>query len=277
MLSFVFYALATALYLLGWQRLRVRSPEALGPQAGIAVDLAQAVVLLGLFAHAASLVAPAFVLGVRFGFAHALSVGFLVGAAILWLESLSVRVDAMWLILLPGAAAVVWLPALFPGAQLTTAGSGALLALHLVVGLGAYSVLLLAALHALLMAFAERALHGVPGGSQSRWLDRLPPLLVLERLLFRMITLGFALLTLTVLTGVVFAEETFGRPMRPDHKSVLSILAWILFGVLLLGRHLRGWRGRTALRFTLSGFGLLLLAYVGTRFVLEVVLQRFGA
>ena len=93
-------------------------------------------------------------------------------------------------------------------------------------------------------------------------------------MLFRMIALGFALLTLTVLTGVVFGEEVFGRALRWDHKTIFSLVAWAVFGTLLAGRYARGWRGRTALRLTLGGFGLLLLAYVGSRFVLEVVLHR---
>ena len=73
---------------------------------------------------------------------------------------------------------------------------------------------------------------------------------------------------------MLFSEEVFGRPFVADHKTVFSVIAWAVFGVLLIGRRLRGWRGRTALRLTLAGFALLLLAYVGSRFVLEVVLGR---
>jgi ABC-type uncharacterized transport system permease subunit len=96
----------------------------------------------------------------------------------------------------------------------------------------------------------------------------------MEKLLFRMIGFGFVLLTLTVLSGVVFSEELFGQPMRWDHKTVFTLLSWMLFGLLLAGRRFRGWRGKTALSFTLSGFATLLLAYVGSRFVLEVLLHR---
>ena len=85
---------------------------------------------------------------------------------------------------------------------------------------------------------------------------------------------GFSLLTLTVLSGVVFSEEFFGRAMTWDHKTLFTLLSWLLFGLLLAGRRWRGWRGKTALSFTLSGFATLLLAYVGSRFVLEVVLHR---
>jgi ABC-type uncharacterized transport system permease subunit len=81
-------------------------------------------------------------------------------------------------------------------------------------------------------------------------------------------------LTLTLATGITFSETLFGRPLRADHKTVFAVLSWLTFGLLLLGRWLYGWRGRTATRWTLTGFVLLILAYVGSRFVLEVVLHR---
>jgi ABC-type uncharacterized transport system permease subunit len=96
----------------------------------------------------------------------------------------------------------------------------------------------------------------------------------MERLLFRLIALGFVLLTLTVISGVFFSEQLFGIPFRWEHKTIFTLLSWLLFGILLAGRHWRGWRGKTALTFTLIGFATLLLAYVGSRFVLEVVLHR---
>ena len=102
----------------------------------------------------------------------------------------------------------------------------------------------------------------------------MPPLLTMERLLFQMLAAGFVLLTLTLASGIVFSEEIFGRALRLDHKTVFGILAWLIFGVLLLGRAVYGWRGRTALNGTFAGFAALLLAYVGSRFVVEVVLGR---
>jgi ABC-type uncharacterized transport system permease subunit len=88
------------------------------------------------------------------------------------------------------------------------------------------------------------------------------------------IWIGFVLLSLTVLSGFVFSEQVFGRPLLLDHKSVFALLSWVLFALLLAGRRWQGWRGKTALRFTLAGFATLALAYVGSRFVLEVVLHR---
>ena len=96
----------------------------------------------------------------------------------------------------------------------------------------------------------------------------------MERLLFRIITAGFLLLTLTLGTGMMFSEELFGRPLQFTHKVVFGILAWLIFAALLAGRQLYGWRGRVALRWTLAGFLALVLAYIGSKFVLEVILQR---
>jgi ABC-type uncharacterized transport system permease subunit len=92
--------------------------------------------------------------------------------------------------------------------------------------------------------------------------------------LFRLIAAGFILLTATLASGVFFSEQLFGRPLRFDHKSVFTIASWLVFGGLLVGRHFFGWRGRTALRWTLIGFVMLVLAYIGSRFVLEVLLRR---
>ena len=102
----------------------------------------------------------------------------------------------------------------------------------------------------------------------------LPPLLTMERLLFQMLAAGFVLLTLTLASGIMFSEEIFGQAMRFDHKTVFGLLAWLIFAALLLGRLVYGWRGRAALNGTFAGFAALLLAYVGSRFVVEVVLGR---
>ncbi len=233
--------------------------------------------LLGLLAHAVALHAG-LTAGedFRFGFALALSASFWVGVAILWFEGRSVRIDALRVAVLPVAAAAALLPLAFPGAHFRVDRELPLFLPHLVVGTLAYGVLMLAALHALLMIFATRALHRFSGGDSplARWVEQLPPLMVMERLLFRFIVVGFLLLTLTALSGIVFSEEVFGRPLRSDHKTIFALVSWALFCLLLVGRRLWGWRGRTALRLTLLGFGVLLLAYVGSRFVLEVILHR---
>lgn len=143
------------------------------------------------------------------------------------------------------------------------------LQLHAWAALLAYATLAIAALLAIMLWLQERAMrrrefHG--------WLRAFPPLVELESLLFRTIAVGFALLTATLLTGVVFVEDLFAQHLI--HKTVLSVLSWLTFGALLLGRWRRGWRGATAVRWTLSAMALLVLAYFGSKFVLELMLQR---
>jgi len=271
--------LAVALYLLTWRiATRRETAPATGAAPAPALDRGAALLGAALLAHAAALYVNIDAgAGFRFGFAPALSATLWVGMAMLWFEGLSVRIDALRAVMVPIAVVAVVLPLFFPGSDFGAERGQPLFLPHLLVGTLAYGVLMLAALHATLMTAAERSLHGsLPGGLAlfSRWLEDLPPLLVLERILFRFIATGFVLLTLTAASGVLFSEQVFGRPLRFDHKTVFTLIAWLLFGALLLGRHFRGWRGRTALRLTIAGFMVLLLAYVGSRFVLEVLLQR---
>jgi ABC-type uncharacterized transport system permease subunit len=271
--------LAVLLYLLSWV-VAARSPHAdTAPEAQpLRFDAGSWLMLAGMLAHAASLFLAMHRTGaLRFGFGPALSGTFLVGAALLWLEGLSARVEALRSVVLPIAATTCLLPLIFPGVEMPADEMRPLLLPHLLIGTLAYGVLMLSALHAALMTAAERSLHGheVTGFSPfARWIERLPPLLVLERILFRFIAIGFILLLLTALSGVLFSEQVFGRPFRFDHKTLFSLIALGMFGVLLFGRARWGWRGRTALRLTVSGFVVLLLAYVGSRFVLEVILGR---
>jgi ABC-type uncharacterized transport system permease subunit len=177
---------------------------------------------------------------------------------------------------MPCAAGAAALPVLFPGSVFQLQGQSPAFGWHIAISILAYSTLTIAAFHAVLMALQESRLHtrspgaGWLGGA----LDQLPALLTMEKLLFRLIGIGFILLSLTVLSGIVFSEQLFGRVLKWDHKSVFALVSWILVAALLSGRKWRGWRGKTALRFTLAGFATLLLAYVGSRFVLEVVLHR---
>jgi ABC-type uncharacterized transport system permease subunit len=143
--------------------------------------------------------------------------------------------------------------------------------IHLLIAMLAYSLFTIASLHVLLMALLERHLHD---GPLPRALRELPPLLVMETLLFRIIWAGFILLTLTLASGVVYSEELFGKAAKFNHKTVFGVLSWSIFAALLCGRHVYGWRGRIAVRWTLAGFLMLVLAYIGSKFVLEVILGR---
>jgi ABC-type uncharacterized transport system permease subunit len=121
------------------------------------------------------------------------------------------------------------------------------------------------------MAIVERSLHNKPTFVR---LPSFPPLILMESLLFKVIVFGFTLLTLTVLSGMLFSEEIFGKPLQFTHKVIFSIASWFIYAWLLYGRFRHGWRGKIAIRWTLFGFILLLLAYVGTHFVIEIVLGR---
>ena len=209
----------------------------------------------------------------RFGFGQALSMMLWLTVLLYWIESLFLRLEGMQPLVLGVAAVCVPLPLIFPGLSIHAPTQSLEFRLHLMLGMSAYSLFTIAALHALLMTLLERRLHG---GALSGPFSALPPLLTMESLLFRIIFFGFVLLTLTLASGFVFSEELFGRPVRFEHKSVFAIISWFIFAALLAGRRLYGWRGRVALRWTLAGFLTLLLAYVGSRFVLEVILRRGG-
>jgi len=210
----------------------------------------------------------------RVGFAFMLSAALWISVAAWWLENRNLALDSMRRMVMPCAAVSALLPPMFPGSLMMMQGPA--FGWHVAVAVMAYSTLTIAAFHAVLMALQETRLH--TRNAKKGWLgaaiDQLPALLTMEKLLFRMIAIGFVLLSLTVLSGIVFSEQLFGRALRWDHKNVFALLSWLLFAALLAGRRWRGWRGKTALRFTLAGFATLALAYVGSRFVLEVVLHR---
>lgn len=216
----------------------------------------------------------------RFGFAHALSATLLLAVVIIWIEGFFVRMRGLDILVLPMAAVCALLPAIFHGAAVSPAVDSPGLRVHLMAAIAAYSLLTLAALHALLMASVDRHLHAATAaagsGPSSRWLAQMPPLLAMERMLFRLIGSGFVLLTVTLISGLFFSEALFGRALRlNDHKTIFTIASWCVFGGLLAGRFVFGWRGRKALRWTLAGFVMLMLAYAGSRFVLEVILRRY--
>jgi ABC-type uncharacterized transport system permease subunit len=234
---------------------------------------------VGWLLHGAALWADVIAPGsLRLGFAIMLSTALWVSVGAYWLENRNFTLDGLRVLVLPCAAIAAVLPAVFPGSVVLLAGKSSLFSWHIAIAMLAYSTLTIAAFHAVLMTVQESRLHTGPGGPKTGWfaaaVDRLPALLTMEKLLFRLIAFGFVLLTLTVLSGVVFSEQLFGMAFKWDHKTVFTMLSWVLFGLLLAGRKWRGWRGRTALSFTLTGFATLLLAYVGSRFVLEVVLHR---
>jgi ABC-type uncharacterized transport system permease subunit len=270
----VLYGAVAVLYLFvawrEWLNLEsesAKSPIWHGPVLALAIGLHGVLLVHGVY-EAGQL---------RFGFAHALSATLWITAIIIWVESFFSASRGLFLLVLPLAAVTALLPAAYPGAVLGQATDAPMFRVHLLLAILAYSLLTIAAMQALLMASMDRRLHGDTSGGAGRlahFLDRLPPLLSMETVLFRLIGAGFVLLTATLISGVFFSEEVFGRALRFDHKTIFTFAAWFVFGALLVGRVVFGWRGRTALRWTLTGFAMLMLAYVGSRFVLEVLLQR---
>lgn len=143
------------------------------------------------------------------------------------------------------------------------------IAAHIILSTLAYALLTIAAALAIALALLDRRLRSrQPLG----WLAILPSVEALEAGTFQALGAGFAMLTLALFSGFIFVENLFAQHLI--HKTVLSCLAWIVFAILLFGRWRFGWRGRTALRWILSGFALLGLAYFGSRLVLESILGR---
>ena len=174
-------------------------------------------------------------------------------------------------LVLPLAAVAVLLPELFPSAHLLENTGLLAFKAHIAAAMLAYSLFTIAMLHAVLISQVEKRLHRA---NLPRILQSLPPLLTMETLLFRIIGMGFALLTLTLVSGVIFSEEIFGKAWLFNHKALFGFISWGVFAVLLWGHYYYGWRGRTAVRWTVSGFVFLMLAYLGSKFVLEVLLHR---
>ena len=203
----------------------------------------------------------------HFGFATALSVTAWLVAAVYAIESqLFPQLQTRWTLCALGSGAVL-LALAFPGGPLPTTASF-WLPLHLAFGVACYGLFGTAVVHAWFMTRAENRMR--LGQDPLSGL----PLLTLERITFRLVTAGFVLLSITLLMGIGFSEVVYGHALRWDHKTVFSILAWITFAVLLVGRMGFGWRGRRAVNMLYGGSVLLLLAYVGSRFVLEVILRR---
>ena len=208
---------------------------------------------------------------IYFGVGTALSVIIWLTVLIYWMGGFFYRLEGLQVLVLPCAALLSVLPLLLPATHPLSNTHLTAFKAHLIISLLAYSLFTIASLHVLMMAVMERRLHR---GNFPLFMQSLPPLLSMERLLFQIILAGFILLTLTLGTGMLFSEELFGKPMQFTHKTIFGILSWIIFGAMLGGRALYGWRGRVAMRWTLAGFISLFLAYIGSKFVLEVLLQR---
>ena len=209
--------------------------------------------------------------GMRFSFSLALSLMLWLAVLIYWLEGFRSRMDGLQPMVLPLAALCAALPVIFPQVRIIEHADTWGFKLHFLAAMLAYSLFTLSAMHAVFMGFVERKLHH---RELTKYLASLPPILTMEALLFRMIVIAFSLLTLALGSGIMFSEALFGKALVLDHKTLFAFASWAIFAALLIGRHAYGWRGRIALRWTLAGFLLLFLAYIGSRFVSEVLLGR---
>ena len=201
---------------------------------------------------------------------------FSILSLIAWLVSLLLvsaaftkPIENLAVLVLPLSALALLLDLWFPLSHVVLEGAPFGLNAHVLLSIFAYSLLSIAAVQAIVLSIQDAHLRRHrPGG----FIRALPPLQTMETMLFELIGLGFTLLTLALFSGVMFVEDLFAQHLV--HKTVLSIAAWIVFAVLLWGRWRFGWRGRTAIRWTISGFVTLMLAFLGTKLVLELILQR---
>jgi ABC-type uncharacterized transport system permease subunit len=227
--------------------------------------------IVGWIAHGIAIVVDVAGLGMdqpgaRFGFAPALSATVWLVLAVYAVESRFVPLERVRRTLALLGVLAVGLAVFFPGELVPHAGAR-WAPLHWMLGIASYGLFGAAVLHAVLLNSAERRMRNrtVPAPATPMGL----PLLRLERLTFWFVGAGFAVLSAALLLGASVAS-----PWRWDHKTVFSLLGWLVFAALLAGRRAFGWRGRQATRWLYAGAGLLLLAYVGSRFVLEVLLHR---
>ena len=209
--------------------------------------------------------------GLDLSFANALSLVAGLAVLVAWASGLLRTLPGVAAVVLPVAAVCALGPASGESAHHFAYADEFWATVHIAVALLAYALFVVAALQALVLIGLEARLRrGLPLESDGE----APPLLMLERFMFRLVGLGFILLTVTLVSGLLFSEDIFGRPLTFTHKNVFSVAGWLTFAILLFARWRYGWRGRRALRWILAGTLLLVLGYLGSKFVAEVLLRR---
>ena len=246
--------------LLGRGPVLLRAGRGLCLSAALAAAFIHSVLLYGLIATPH---------GLDLGYFNALALAGWLMALIALIVFLKPAFENLGLVLFPLAGFSVLAAASFQHDVLLMSDRSWPLDMHIVTSMLAYSLLGVAALQACVLYEQERRLGAGKAGGV---LSALPPLQEMERFLFQLIAAGFVLLTLSLLSGLIFVQDFMSQHLA--HKAVLSVLAWAVFAVLLWGRWKFGWRGRLAVRWTLIGFAALLLAYFGSKLVLELILGR---
>lgn len=207
--------------------------------------------------------------GFDFGVFNAVSlIGWLV-ALIVLISSLFRPLENLLLLLFPIAAFSILLELFIPDTRILSDDLSIGLRIHILLSICAYSLLMISAVQAVMLAVQERL---IKKKHAAKIINTLPPLQIMEELLIQIIVIGFFSLSLSLASGMMFIDDLFAQHLI--HKTVLSILAWVIYCILLWGRWSAGWRGKRIIRWTLGGFATLLLAYVGSKIVLEVILQR---
>ncbi len=225
---------------------------------------------LALIAHGFALSRIVFIdNGINFGFYITISMVLFVVVAVLITSALTKQVEKIGLFVFPVAAISLALIKIFPEQTHILRDFSISMQIHILTSILAFSILTIAAMQAILVALQE---HQLRAHQPNRFMRSLPPLQIMEQFLFEMIGTGFLLLTVSLMTGLIFVHDLFIQHLV--HKTVLSICAWLIFGLLLFGKLFYGWRGKIAIRWTIIGFVTLLLAYFGSKMVLELILNR---
>ncbi len=205
--------------------------------------------------------------GFQLSFYNALAFIFLTVNTLVLISSLRKPLHNLFILLFPLSAIALICAITIPPTAEPLVNIGTDIAFHILLSVLAYSLLTIATLQALVLAYQNHKLHTRQLTGVVRML---PPLQTMEQLLFELLWAGMVLLSLGILTGFLFFDDLFAQHLV--HKSAFSILAWFIYGTLLWGRHRQGWRGNTAIRWTLGGFAALMLAYFGSKLVLELIL-----
>ena len=267
MLSF----LVALLYLaLAWHFYRTRWKDKTNPLSLKSETLlVGAVILLHGWQLGTNLITPQ---GLDLGIGNTLSMLAWLVVLFVFGSNLLQNLASLYPALLPLAALCAGMQGLLPEHHVPLNSSLPLFKVHLLIALSAYSLLSITTLLAVFITVIEYNLHHLKSGN--RLLKNLPPLLALEKLLFHIMKSGFVLLTATLISGSYFTHILTSQWFVMNHKNLFSLLSWVVFGVLLAGHLLWGWRGRLAARLTIFGSVMLVLGYVGSKFVLEVLLHR---
>ena len=229
-------------------------------------------IAFGLVAHFIILKASVSFNPINLSFSNALITTSFFSILIFWALNFNKNFNYLQPFLLIPSVLLLLIHPLFLTTHFLTANLSPLFITHIIIALLAYSLFTFAAYLSIFILFFEKKLH------QKKKIDALlsgsQPLIEMENFLFNINKIGFILLAITLVSGILFSEQVFGTPLQFNHKTVFSILAWFIYGLVLLGKRLYGWRGRKSIYISLTAFLFLLLSYLGSKFVLEIILHR---